>query len=116
MQRIAVCLTALVLAGLSQAGPFGLFGRRAGISNSPDNQARPASGFPTAAAAASYMASVLRMGHFGNSSGFPYEGVGMAATADGAIRNCCFYGRRPLADSAVYQGSNGMFYACCRYH
>jgi hypothetical protein len=117
MQWIAAVLSLAVLSGGLLAGPFGYFGRRAGGSNSNQTQARPASGgFPTAAAAAAYMASIGRMGHYGNSSGFPFEGVGVASTPDGAVRNCCYYGRRPLADSAVFQGANGMWYACNRYH
>lgn len=112
MRNLFAVLGLAAIAGATWAGPFGLIRRGGGNYQGGGNQG----GFPTAAAAASYMASILRMGHYGNTSGFPYEGVGMSTTADGALRSCCFYGRRPLADSAVFQGSNGMFYACCRYH
>lgn len=101
------------------AGPFGLFRRPA-----PSVPARPAAvGSGSAAAGfvsscqgvAEHMARIGRIGHFGNPGPWPFEGVGMAGTRDGAIRNCCFYGRRQLMESAAVQGSNGYWYACNRY-
>ena len=64
---------------------------------------------------ANRMARLLRMGHLGNPTG-GYEGVGMGSSPQAAISNCCYYGRRPLRDSGVAQGANGMWYACCRYN
>jgi hypothetical protein len=69
----------------------------------------------SAQGAANFMAQTLRMGHHGNPTG-GYEGVGMGGSPQAAIQNCCYYGRRPLRDSGVAQGSNGMWYACCRYN
>jgi len=64
---------------------------------------------------ANFMARTLQFGHFGNPTG-GYEGCGMAGSADAAIRNCCYYGQRPIKDYGVAQGANGMWYACCRYN
>ncbi len=121
---IAMALVVAV-ASSSFAGPFGLFNRRTysnnnTTANSNVTYSQPrfpvANGFlGTAQGAANYMASILRMGHHGNPTG-GYEGVGMGATPQQAISNCCYYGRRPLRDQGVAQGANGMWYACCRYN
>jgi hypothetical protein len=101
------------------AGPFGLVGRRGGTVNQGGNTAnyqpatRPILG--SCQDAALNMARLGRIGHFGNPSRFPFEGVGMGPTADSAIRNCCFFGIRQLADQGVAQGASGMWFACCRY-
>ena len=114
---IFAALCALVVSTQVSAGPFGLF--RKG-NNNTNSAAAPR--FPVANAflgsaqgVANYLASVGRVGHFG---GNPYaaEGVGMGSSPEQAIRNCCFYGKRTIADSGVCQASNGMWYACNRYH
>lgn len=52
--------------------------------------------------------------HFGGNSG--YEGVGYSsASADDAIRRCCFWGQRKPRDIGVARGQNG-WYACVRYY
>lgn len=52
--------------------------------------------------------------HFGGNSG--YEGVGYSsASADAAIRNCCFWGQRKPREIGVARGARGWF-ACVRYH
>jgi hypothetical protein len=101
------------LASESTAGPFGRFRGRSVTGNG--NGGGVVGGFATAASAAAYMASIGRIGHFG---GNPYsaEGVGMGSTADQAIRNCCFYGRRQIADQGVCQSASGWWFACNRYH
>ena len=117
MRSIAItAVVALCLTESLTAGPFGL--RRGNYAPANGNQgtvSRVSGGFGSAASAAAYMASLGRIGHFG---GNPYaaEGVGMGATADQAIRNCCFYGRRQIADQGVCQGANGMWFACNRYN
>lgn len=100
------------------AGPFG-FRRGVQSSRTPrpatqvqQVQARPDLG--TAQGVANYLARIGRIGHFGGNP-YPAEGVGMGATADQAIRNCCFYGRRRIADQGVAQGAGGWWFACCRY-
>jgi len=69
----------------------------------------------TAQGVANFMARTLQFGHFGNPTG-GYEGCGMAGTAEAAIRNCCYYGQRPIKDYGVAQAANGLWYACCRYN
>ena len=105
------------LASTMQAGPFS-FLRRGNGGNYYANTG-PVRGaavdLSSAAKAAAYMASLGRIGHFG---GNPYaaEGVGSGGSPDQAIRNCCFYGRRPIADQGVAQCANGQWFACCRYN
>jgi len=54
-----------------------------------------------------------RVGHMGGA--YRYEGVGYStASADDAIRNCCYYGKRTPIEIGVARGSNG-WYACVRY-
>ena len=54
-----------------------------------------------------------RMAHRGGS--YAFEGVGFSsASADAALRNCCYYGQKTIVESAVVRGSNG-WYACIRY-
>ena len=66
----------------------------------------------TAQGVANYLASIGRIGHFGGNSG--KEGVGMASSPQAAIRNCCYYGQRPIVEQSVVRGRNG-WYACVRY-
>lgn len=107
-----------ILAGITSmtlAGPFGVFGRRGGGNSGQQTGGQGGGGFASAAAAAAYMASAGRIGHFGGNP-YPAEGVGMGSTAQQAIQNCCFYGRRQIADQGVCQGAGGMWFACNRYH
>lgn len=110
MKRISswslLSLSLLLSSTDAQAGPFG---RRGATVAAP---ARPF--LATAADAARYMASIGRMGHYGNPSG-GYEGVGMGMSAQQATQNCCFYGRRQIRDQGVAQGANGYWFACIRY-
>lgn len=111
-------LTIMSLATSSFAGPFGLFSRRG--SNTGNNVGTTynhpvAHAFlGTAQGVANYLASLGRIGHYGGNP-FAYEGVGMGSTPDQALRNCCNNGG-VVADYGVCQGSNGMWYACKRYH
>lgn len=115
----------VALASVAEAGPFGLFGRRGGNGGGyTNNTSAPAQAgtvyydngeLYSAQGVANRMARLLRMAHLGNPTG-GFEGVGMSTTPQGAISNCCFYGKRPLRDSGVAQGANGMWYACCRYN
>lgn len=113
----------LLVAGLFfcaagvQAGPFGFINRRQGSPVGPVQATAQtaASGLWTAAQAAAHCASLGRIGHFGNPTG-GYEGVGFStASADAAVRNCCFWGQRQPRDIGVCRGANGWF-ACVRYH
>lgn len=54
-----------------------------------------------------------KMAHRGGS--YAYEGVGYSSrSADDAIRNCCYWGRRTPVEIGVARGRNGWF-ACVRY-
>jgi hypothetical protein len=119
---VAALMVSLVASELF-AGPFGLTGRRRGTVTTTTagtqqvNQVRHpiANGFlGTAQGVANYLASIGRIGHYGGNP-FAYEGVGMGASPDQALRNCCNNGG-VVADYGVCQGSNGMWYACKRYH
>jgi len=121
---IVAAVLALTMITSIQAGPFGLFGKRSGGGYSNNGQTAATNSqtvyydngeLYSAQGVANRMARMLRMGHLGNPTG-GYEGVGMGGSPQAAISNCCFYCRRPLRDSGVAQGSNGMWYACCRYN
>ena len=67
----------------------------------------------SAQASAQYSAQCGRMAHRGGS--YRYEGVGFStASAQSAIRNCCYYGQRTPVEIGVSRGRNG-WYACVRY-
>lgn len=120
MNRYLVALAVVVLSSVyAEAGPFGLF-RRGGTTNNQGNYSggtqqvtynRPFLG--TAQAAAHYMASICRMGHFGGNSG--YEGVGVGSTPYQAEMNCCYRNKWAPREVGIAQGANGLWYACCRY-
>ena len=53
------------------------------------------------------------MGHCGGNSG--YEGVGYSPiSADHAIKNCCYWGKKTPVEIGVARGTRG-WYACVRY-
>ena len=109
-----VLVLVLIVGSSVEAGPFGVFSRK--TNNRPvttNNRPIVNASLGTAQGVANYLASIRKIGHFGGNSG--KEGVGMASTPQAAIRNCCYYGQYPVRDSGVAQGSNGMWYACCRY-
>lgn len=115
-RKFMVIAGVVVAVSSIQAGPFGLF-RRGGNYNNNNTQNHPvAQAFlGSAQGVANHMASILRIGHFGGNP-YAFEGVGMGGSPQAAIQNCCYYGRRTIADQGVCQGANGMWYACCRYH
>jgi hypothetical protein len=43
------------------------------------------------------------------------EGIGMGASPEQALSNCCFYGRYAVREKAVSRGVNGRWYAVVRY-
>jgi len=68
----------------------------------------------SAQADAEAMASTGRMKHQGNNGGCR-EGIGYSsASAEDAIRRCCFYGRYRAREIGVASGPRG-YYACIRY-
>jgi hypothetical protein len=68
----------------------------------------------SAQADAETMASTGVMRHLGHNNGCR-EGIGFStASADDAIRRCCYYGRYRAREIGVARGSRGWF-ACVRY-
>lgn len=122
--KVLVVLAVLVISVSAEAGPFGLVGRKYSNNNNGNTTSanttynRPVTQafLGSAQGVANHLASMSRgVFHMGGNP-YAYEGVGMGGSPDIAVRNCCFYGRRQIADQGVCQGSNGMWYACCRYH
>jgi len=121
--KVLVVIAVLAVSSYAQAGPFGLISRRGGnYNNGGTQQSTTTYNRPVAQAflgsaqgVANYLANLGRIGHFGGNP-YAYEGVGMGGSPQAAIQNCCYYGRRQIADQGVAQGTNGMWYACCRYH
>jgi hypothetical protein len=125
MNRYLVALAVVVVPALyANAGPFGLFSRRGGNYTNTSNTAATSTTYNrpvaqafvgTAQGVANHLASLGRgIFHMGGNP-YAYEGVGMGATPDQALRNCCNNGG-VVADYGVCQGANGMWYACKRYH
>jgi hypothetical protein len=110
MRYLAFALVFSLVAGNAFAGPFGLFRKSGGQTRGPVVTVV----LDTAQNAANYMASIGRMGHFGNPAG-GYEGVGAGSTPEEAEMNCCFRHKWTPRDVGIAQGTNGVWYACCRY-
>ncbi|MBX3397506.1 MAG: hypothetical protein KF873_02085 [Gemmataceae bacterium] len=69
----------------------------------------------TAQAKAELQAMNGRMAHVGTVPAGCHEGVGFStASADAAIRNCCYWGRLPVREIGVARGRLG-FYATVIY-
>ena len=113
MRRIALMALLVLTPGLF-AGPFGLFGRRGNSGgNTAGGQVASPVGFSTAQGVANHMASILRIGHWGGNRG--YEGVGCGNSPYAAEMNCCYRRQMQPREVGIAQGSNGLWYACCRY-
>ena len=67
----------------------------------------------TAQDVANENAAAGRLRHLGGNVG-TMEGIGMGATPEQAIRNCCYYGRIRIMDQGVARGRNGRWFACIR--
>lgn len=114
---VLVCGTVAAFTSSLVAGPFGLIGRQRvnggqPVQNGPVRTVATGT-FATAQGAANYMASILRIGHFGGNSGF--EGVGCGSNPQQAEANCCFRNKWTPREVGLAQGRNGMWYCCCRY-
>jgi hypothetical protein len=74
------------------------------------------SGGGLAQSKANAMARMGRTRHVGGGfGGGRYEGVGYSSSsAQAAIRNCCYWGRRQAVDIGVARGARG-YYACVIY-
>jgi hypothetical protein len=65
---------------------------------------------------ARWQAARGRVGHPGwGMGGCRYEGAGSGSSPEQARRNCCYYGQRRIAASAVVQGKSGRFYCTTLY-
>lgn len=116
MRNLLAVAAIAVVSGNAFCGPFGLLNRRV-VSNNTTT-ATPQYSAPvvfnsSAQGVANHMARILRIGHFGGNPG--YEGVGCGSTPYQAEMNCCFRQRMQPREVGLAQGSNGMWYACCRY-
>ena len=61
------------------------------------------------------MARTGIMRHCGRNAG-RREGIGVGATPEAALRNCCFYGRYRIVEKGVaYSPSRRQWFACIRY-
>ncbi len=81
----------------------------------PTSYRAPAARSSLAQSKANRMANSGVMRHLGGGFGAGhYEGVGMASTREGAIRNCCYWGRKTPID--IGAASNGRrWFACVIY-
>ena len=81
----------------------------------PAMNAQPARRSSLAQSKADRMANNGVMRHLGGGFGAGhYEGVGMASTREGAIRNCCYWGRKTPID--IGAATNGRrWFACVIY-
>ena len=106
----------MILAGFGSmvaAGPFSFLRRGNGGNYYPAQGGGQSGGFASAQDAASHMARIGRIGHFGGNPG--YEGVGCGSTPYAAEMNCCFRNRWSPREVGLAQGASGMWFACCRY-
>jgi hypothetical protein len=59
---------------------------------------------------------IARRGVLVHSSCNRREGIGMGSTPEAARRNCCFFGKRPIAEEGVaYSPARRMWFAVIRY-
>lgn len=115
-------------ASLAEAGPFSRRGRSCSASGScatttvTTTQAQPAKPAPqpaaqgntsTAQGVAILISSTGRFRHWGGNHG--PEGIGLGATPEQALRNCCYFGRYQIADVGYAQMANGSWVAVARY-
>lgn len=112
-------VAAAVLAGVTHAGPFR---RKAstvacvnGVCPQGAVEAKPAAGnTSTAQSTAILIVQTGRFRHWGNPMG-GFEGIGMGATAQQAIQNCCYWGKRQAIDIGTAQMRSGQWVAVVRY-
>ena len=113
LKRFAFAMLGLgVLAMTADAGPF----RRKAtvVTGVAAPAAKPNASTTNAQGAALLIVQTGRFRHNGHPFGL-FEGIGMASTPQGAIQNCCFWGKRNAIDIGTAQMSNGMWVAVVRY-
>ena len=131
MKRFVFALTLLAgAASLADAGPFHRRGRSTAVcvagtcqqtatakpATATQAPAKPAAQGDTSTAqgVALLIVNTGRFRHWGGNP-FAAEGIGMGPTPAAALQNCCFYGRRSIADVGYAQMSNGQWVAVARY-
>lgn len=81
-------------------------------------QAKPAAkasgNTSTAQGVALLIVQTGRFRHFGGNP-FAAEGIGMGSSPQAALQNCCFYGRRHIADVGYARMPSGQWIAVARY-
>ena len=99
--RCFICLLALMFAVPALADTTNIYARRVIISSAQDD--------------AEEMARTGVLRHCGRAGG-RREGIGMGATPDAALRNCCFYGRYRIVEKGVaYSPTRRAYFAVIRY-
>jgi hypothetical protein len=71
---------------------------------------------PAVVTAQDHATIIARRGALVHSHCNQYEGIGMGSTPEAARRNCCFFGRRVIAEEGVaYSPARRMWFAVIRY-
>ena len=113
MFRFALGLAACL--GLVQSSDAGVFRKTRVVASVPAAPAVAVKGnTATAQNAALLIVETGRFRHHGHPAGL-FEGIGMASTQQGAIQNCCFWGKRNAVDIGTARLNNGMWIAVVRY-
>lgn len=106
------------VAGVSDAGPFRRKAQTYCTGSAcaqPQAVAQKQTVADTSTAQGAALVIVQRgFRHWGHPFGL-YEGIGMASTEQGAIQNCCFWGKRQAIDIGTARMHNGMWVAVVRY-
>ena len=113
MFRFALGLAACL--GLVQSSDAGVFRKTRVVASVPAAPAVAVKGnTATAQNAALLIVETGRFRHHGHPAGL-FEGIGMASTQQGAIQNCCYWGKRNAVDIGTARLNNGMWIAVVRY-
>jgi len=71
---------------------------------------------PAVVTAQDHATIIARRGSLVHSQCNQYEGIGMGSTPEAARRNCCYFGRRVIAEEGVaYSPARRMWFAVIRY-
>lgn len=119
MRNFALALGLVAgLAMVADAGPFRRGGRVVAVSAVAEAKpaAKPATAGNTASAQG-VAVLIVETGRFRHWGGNPFaaEGIGMGPSPAAALANCCFYGRRQIADVGYAQTKTGAWVAVARY-
>lgn len=110
MFRFALGLAACL--GLVQSSDAGVFRKTRVVATAQTVAVKGDTS--TAQNAALLIVETGRFRHHGHPAGL-FEGIGMGSTQQGAIQNCCFWGKRNAVDIGTARLNNGMWIAVVRY-